>query len=91
MKENLRKKIKDGTYNIGYMIVPQKYQRTVLNGDKIEKEIVEISVRKISILDVRKTILKRSEKFMRIFIDEQYKKMSSKELINEFSRINEFS
>ena len=73
------------------MIVPQKYQRTVLNGDKIEKEIVEISVRKISILDVRKTILKRSEKFMRIFIDEQYKKMSSKELINEFSRINEFS
>ena len=73
------------------MIVPQKYQRTVLNGDKIEKEIVEISVRKISILDARKTILKRSEKFMRIFIDEQYKKMSSKELINEFSRINEFS
>ena len=73
------------------MIVPQKYQRTVLNGDKIEKEIVEISVRKISILDVRKTILKRSEKFMRIFIDEQYKKMSSKELINEFSRINGFS
>ena len=73
------------------MIVPQKYQRTVLNGDKIEKEIVEISVRKISILVVRKTILKRSEKFMRIFIDEQYKKMSSKELINEFSRINEFS
>ena len=73
------------------MIVPQKYQRTVLNGDKIEKEIVEISVRKISIFDVRKTILKRSEKFMRIFIDEQYKKMSSKELINEFSRINEFS
>ena len=73
------------------MIVPQKYQRTVLNGDKIEKEIVEISVRKISILDVRKTILKRSEKFIRIFIDEQYKKMSSKELINEFSRINEFS
>ena len=91
MKENLRKKIKDGAYNIGDMIVPQKYQRTVLNGDKIEKEIVEISVRKISILDVRKTILKRSEKFMRIFIDEQYKKMSSKELINEFSRINGFS
>ena len=25
MKENLRRKIKDGTYNIGYMIVPQKY------------------------------------------------------------------
>ena len=53
------------------MIVPQKYQRTVLNGDKIEKEIVEISGRKINILDVRKTILKRSGKFMRIFIDEQ--------------------
>ena len=91
MKENVEKKLKVVHYNIGDMIVPQKYQRTVLNGDKIEKEIVEISVRKISILDVRKTILKRSEKFMRIFIDEQYKKMSSKELINEFSRINEFS
>ena len=61
MKENLRKKIKDGTYNISYMIVPQKYQRTVLNGDKIEKEIVEISGSKINILDVRKIILKRNE------------------------------
>ena len=63
------------------MIVPQKYQRTVLNGDKIEKEIVEISGRKINILDVRKTILKRNEKFMRIFTDEQYEKMSSTELV----------
>ena len=37
MKENLRKKIKDGADNRSSMIVPQKYQRTVLNGDKIEK------------------------------------------------------
>ena len=58
MKENLRKKIEDGTYNIGDMIVSPKYQRRVLNGDKIEKEIVEISGRKINIFDVRKTILK---------------------------------
>ena len=62
MKENLRKKIKDGTDNRSSMIVPQKYQRTVLNGDKIQKEIVEILGRKINILDARKTILKRSEK-----------------------------
>ena len=61
MKENLRKKTKDGTFNIGSMIVPQKYQRTVSNGDKIEKEIVEISGSKINILDVRKIILKRNE------------------------------
>ena len=91
MKENLRKKIKDGAYNIGYMIVPQKYQRTVLNGDKIEKEIIEISRRKINILDIRKTILKRNEKFMVVFTDEQYEKMFSTELVNEFRRINEFS
>ena len=91
MKENLRKKIEDGTYNIGDMIVPQKYQRTVLNGGKIEKEIVEISGMKINILDVRKTILKRNEKFMRIVTDEQYEKMFSAELMNEFCRINEFS
>ena len=51
------------------MIVPQKYQRTVLNGDRIEKEIVEVSGRKINILDVRKKILKRSEKFTTIFTD----------------------
>ena len=73
------------------MIVPQKYQRTVLTWDKIEKEILEISGRKINNLDVRKTILKRNEKFMRIFTDEQYEKMSSAELMNEFRRINEFS
>ena len=64
------------------MIAPQKYQGTVLNGDKIEKEIVEISGRKINILDVRKTILKRNEEFMRIFTDGQYEKMSSAELMN---------
>ena len=69
MKKNFRKTIKGGTYNIGNMIVPQKYQRTVLNGDRIEKEIVEVSGRKINILDVRKKILKRSEKFTTIFTD----------------------
>ena len=73
------------------MIVPQKYQRTVLNGDKIEKEIIEISRRKINILDIRKTILKRNEKFMIIFTGKQYEKMFSTELVNEFRRINEFS
>ena len=77
MKENLRKKIKDGTYNMSDMIVPQKYQRAVLNGEKFENEIIQISGRKINILDVRKTILKQNEKLMRIFTDEQYEKMSS--------------
>ena len=91
MKENLRKKIKDGTSNIGSVIFPQKYQRTVLNEVEIEKEIVEILGRKINILDLRKTILKRNEKFMRIFTYEQYEKMFSTELMNEFSRINKFS
>ena len=72
------------------LITSLKYQRTILNGDKIEKEIVEILGRKINILDARKTILKRNKKFMRIFTDEQYEKMSSAELMNELSRINEF-
>ena len=57
IKESLRKKIEDGTYDIGDIIISLKYQRTVLNGSKIEKEIVKISARKINILDVRKTIL----------------------------------
>ena len=57
-ERKLKEKNKDGTYKIGSMIVPQKYQCTVFNGDKIEKEIVEVSGRKINILDVRKTILK---------------------------------
>ena len=53
------------------MNVPQKYQRTVIG-----EEIVEISGRKINILDVRETILKQNEKFIRVFTDEQYEKMS---------------
>ena len=91
MKKNLSKKIKGDTYNISNMIVPQKYQRPVLNGEEIEKEIVEVSVRKINILNVKNIILKRSEKFTRIFTDEQYEKMSCTELMNEFIKINEFS
>ena len=59
------------------MIVPQKYQRTVIG-----EEIVEISGRKINILDVRETILKQNEKFIRVFTDEQYEKMSFTEWMN---------
>ena len=70
------------------MIVPQKYQRTVLNVDKAEREIAEISGKKINILDIRKTMLKRNEKFMRIFTDQQYEKKSSTELMNEKSSKN---
>ena len=58
---------------------------------KKKKKIVEISRRKINILDARKTILKRNGKLMRIFTDEQYQKKSSAELITEFSQINEYS
>ena len=70
------------------MIVPQKYQRKVLNLDKAEREIPEISGKKINILDIRKTMLKRNEKFMRIFTDQQYEKKSSTELMNEKSSKN---
>ena len=73
------------------MIVLQKYRRPVLNGDKIEKEIAKVSGKKINIFDVRNIILKRTKNLMRIFTDEQYKKMSSTELMNEFIKINEFS
>ena len=46
IKENLAQKIESGIYNIGKIIVPQKFEKVVLKDDDIIKEIVEISGKK---------------------------------------------
>ena len=60
--ERLREKIKNGEYTIGELIVPQKFIKTTLCGNRIENEEVEISGRKIDITYIRKKLLKKKWK-----------------------------
>ena len=57
--ERLREKIKNGEYTTGELIVPQRFIKTTLCGNRIEKEEVEISGRKIDITYIRKKLLKK--------------------------------
>ena len=62
--ERLREKIKNGEYTIGELIVPQKFIKTTLCGNRIEKGKMEISGQKIDIIYIRKKLLEKNEKFM---------------------------
>ena len=57
--ERRREKIKNGEYTIGELIVPQKFIKTTLCGNRIGNEEVEISGRKIDITYIRKKLLEK--------------------------------
>ena len=57
--ERFREKIKNGKNTIGELSVPQKFLKTTLCGDLVEKEEVEISGQKIDITYILKKLLKQ--------------------------------
>ena len=87
--ERLREKIKNGEYTIGELIVPQKFIKTTLCGNRIEKEEVEISGRKIDITYIRKKLLEKNEKFMRKRSDEVFDNMDTESIIENLQKLNE--
>ena len=87
--ERLREKIKNGEYTIGELIVPQKFIKTTLCGNRIENEEVEISGRKIDITYIRKKLLEKNEKFMRKRSDEVFDNMGRESIIENLQKLNE--
>ena len=81
LQSALEKKIKNGKYTIGELIVPQKFIKTTLCGNRIENEEVEISGRKIDITYIRKKLLEKNEKFMRKRSDEVFDNMDRESII----------
>ena len=85
----LEKKIKNGEYTLGELIVPQKFIKTTLCGNRIENEVVEISGRKIDITYIRKKLLEKNEKFMRKRSDEVFDNMDRESIIENLQKLNE--
>ena len=60
--EKLKEKIKDGTYKIRDLIVPQKFRKVSLREETLIKEIL-VSGRKIPLCDIRKEMLLKHKVF----------------------------
>ena len=88
--EQLKGKIADGTYCIGRLIIPQKFEKTVLQNGKIYKEEVHVSGRKIDLVSIRNDMYNQHKKFMRLRSDNDYSKLSRDDTIKHLCRINEF-
>ena len=88
---DLKQKIKDGIYNIGHLIVPQRFEKLTFNGFEIEKEFVITEGRKIDLFDIRKKLLKKHEKYMRIRTDDDFDKLERKSVIHQLNAINELN
>ena len=81
VKTNLTKLINDGTYTIGDLIVPQKFEKLVLNADPTTTEIK---------VKLDKNNIKKNKHFYRIFTESQIKEMHREEIVKELTRIDEF-
>ena len=92
VKEYLAKLIDEGVYTIGDLIVPQKFEKLVLNADlTTEIKEFEIAGRKVPLSEIRNKQYKNNKQFYRIFTESQIKEMDREELVKELTRIDEFS
>ena len=86
--EQLKGKIADGTYRIGSLIIPQRFEKTVLQNGKIYKEEAHVSGRKIDLESIRIDMYNQHKKFMRLRSDNDYSKLSREDTIKQLCRIN---
>ena len=87
----LKEKIIDSTYNIGQFIVPQSYEKIVLINDMLAKETTTTEGRKMNLLDIRKNMLKKQEKYMKLRTDDGLSLLTKDDILQELSQINELA
>ena len=81
----LKEKIVDGTYNIGQLIVPRSYENNVLINDKLVKEITTTEGRNMDLLDTRKNMLKKQEKYMKLRTDDELSLSTKDNIFQEWA------
>ena len=86
--KQLKGKIADGTYCVGSLIIPQRFEKTVLQNGKIYKEKVHVTGRKIDLESICNDMYNQHKKFIRLRSDNDYSKLSSDDTIKHLSRIN---
>ena len=92
VKEYLAKLINEGAYTIGDLIVPQKFEKLVLNADlTTEIKEFEIAGRKVPLSEIRMKQYINNKQFDRIFTESQIKETDWEEIVKELTRIDKFS
>ena len=81
----LKEKIVDGTYNIGQLIVPRSYENNVLINDKLVKKTTTTEGRNMDLLDTRKNMLKKQEKYMKLRTDDELSLSTKDNIFQEWA------
>ena len=66
VQNKLMEKIKKGIYHTENLIVPQKYEKVMLKNGRLLNEEIQVSGRKIPLRNIRTTILRKQENYMRV-------------------------
>ena len=92
VKRDLMMSIAEGTYTVGDLIVPQKFEKLVVNSDcAIEIKEFEIFGRKIPVDEIRNKQYMKRKYLYRIFAEDEIMEMSISDIVKELARINEFN
>ena len=88
IQQHLYKKIENGEYKIGQLIVLQEFIKLTTKNDKVLTEQVVITGRKIPLPTIRYHLFKKHEKSMRLSKDLEFENMSRHELTKRLRKIN---
>ena len=88
--KQFKEKIADGTYCIGSLIIPQRFEITLPQNGKTYKEEVHISGRKTDFESIHTDIYNQHKKFVRLRFNNDYSKISREDTIKQLRKINEF-
>ena len=91
LMRKLRQKIALGTYQVGNLIVPQVFEKVTIRDGRIVYEKVKIVGGKIPLLEIRKELLDKNNKYMRLRTNDELDHLSKDDLIISLKRINEFT
>ena len=87
----LKQKIALGTYKVGNLIVPQVFEKVAIRDGRIAYEKVTIVGRKIPLVEIRKELLEKNNKYMRLRTNDEFEQLSKDNLIISLKQINEFT
>ena len=90
---NPKKKIANGEYRLGEIVVPKSYQKLALDSNgTIKKECFTVSDRKIPSVEIRKNLLAKHEEMglVRDHSEAHYEAMTYEELETHLKEIGEF-
>ena len=90
VKAEVKKRIEDGTYNLGVAVAPTEVIKLAVNVDgEVEKMRLELEARKIPLFDIRRDAMTSNKDFLRLKDDGYYDQLPINQVIEQLNKINE--